>query len=83
MLLPQLQPSLRTALLSVARSSQSSGGGVAEAFAQLSLGKGTGQLPLVFKRHASHAQQATVSKGKDGPGKRLGAKRSGGASFSN
>lgn len=32
----------------------------------------------MFKRYASHAQQATVSKGKDGPGKRLGAKRSGG-----
>lgn len=58
-----------------------------EAFAQLGLGmkgsgrtigRGSGLGGLVFKRHASHAQQATVSKGKDGPGKRLGAKRSGG-----
>jgi hypothetical protein len=37
---------------------------------------------LTFVRHASHAQQGAVNKAKDGPGKRLGAKKSGGESYS-
>ena len=76
MLLPRLQPPLRAALASIARSSPSgtSTACLNEAFAALAL------KPLVFVRHASHAQQGAVNKAKDGPGKRLGAKKSGGLS---
>jgi len=73
MLVPRLQPPLRAALTSIARSAPS--GTTAclnEAFAALAL------KPLLFVRHASHAQQGAVNKAKDGPGKRLGAKKSGG-----
>ena len=74
MLLPRLQPPLRAALASIARSSPSGSSGAClnEAFAALAI------KPLVFVRHASHAQQGAVNKAKDGPGKRLGAKKSGG-----
>jgi hypothetical protein len=77
MLLPRLQPPLRAALASIARSSPSgtSTACLNEAFAALAL------KPLVFVRHASHAQQGAVNKAKDGPGKRLGAKKSGGLSI--
>jgi large subunit ribosomal protein L27 len=80
MLLPRLQPPLRAALTSIGRSS--AGGSqttcLNEAFTQLSI---RAPYPgLIFVRHASHAQQGAVNKAKDGPGKRLGAKRSGGMS---
>ncbi|KAE9364211.1 ribosomal protein L27 [Stipitochalara longipes BDJ] len=73
MLLPRLQPPLRAAITSIARSAPSgtSTACLNEAFAALAL------KPLVFVRHASHAQQGAVNKAKDGPGKRLGAKKSG------
>ncbi|PMD37741.1 ribosomal protein L27 [Hyaloscypha variabilis F] len=73
MLLPRLQPPLRAAIASIARSAPSvqSTACLNEAFAALAL------KPLVFVRHASHAQQGAVNKAKDGPGKRLGAKKSG------
>ncbi|KAI9887375.1 MAG: 54S ribosomal protein L2 mitochondrial [Watsoniomyces obsoletus] len=35
-------------------------------------------IPLNFQRHASHAQQGSVNGPKNGPGPRLGAKKSGG-----
>jgi len=73
MLLPRLQPPLRAALTSIARSSHQ-GSSIHEAFAQLAIRSPA----LGFVRHASHAQQGAVNKAKDGPGKRLGAKKSGG-----
>ncbi|TVY83724.1 54S ribosomal protein L2 [Lachnellula suecica] len=73
MLLPRLQPPLRAALTSIARSGSQSTS-VHEAFAQLAIRSPA----LGFVRHASHAQQGAVNKAKDGPGKRLGAKKSGG-----
>ncbi|TVY47308.1 54S ribosomal protein L27, mitochondrial [Lachnellula cervina] len=71
MLLPRLQPPLRAAITSIARSGQSSC--LNDAFAQLAIRSPV----LTFVRHASHAQQGAVNKAKDGPGKRLGAKKSG------
>ncbi|KAF4626508.1 hypothetical protein G7Y89_g11647 [Cudoniella acicularis] len=73
MLLPRLQPPLRAAISAIGRSSQQSC--LNEGFAALSI---RGATPtLTFMRHASHAQQGAVNKAKDGPGKRLGAKKSG------
>ena len=74
MLLPRLQPPLRAAITSIARFTQQSS--LNEAFAQLAIRSPV----LTFVRHASHAQQGAVNKAKDGPGKRLGAKKSGGLS---
>jgi large subunit ribosomal protein L27 len=79
MLLPRLQPPLRAAITSIGRSSQQ--GCLNEAFAALAIrpaASSVGPASLTFVRHASHAQQGAVNKGKDGPGKRLGAKKSGG-----
>lgn len=78
MLLPRLQPPLRAAIASIGRSGASANSQIClnDAFAQLSL---RAHSPaLTFVRHASHAQQGAVNKAKDGPGKRLGAKKSGG-----
>lgn len=50
-----------------------------EAFAQLAI-KPRG-LGLGGVRYASHKAQGAVNKAKDGPGKRLGAKKSGGMIF--
>lgn len=78
MLLPRLQPPLRAALTSIARPGASGAQtSLNEAFAQLSIKQAS--PVLTFVRHASHAQQGAVNKAKDGPGKRLGAKKSGGA----
>lgn len=82
MLLPRLQPPLRAALTSIARSTTGGTqvGCLNEAFAQLAIrarpvgGRCTGV------RFASHKAQGAVNKAKDGPGKRLGAKKSGGLS---
>ena len=62
--------------MSIARSSAagSSTTCLNEAFAQLAIKKSS----LGFVRHASHNQQGAVNKAKDGPGKRLGAKKAGG-----
>ncbi len=51
-----------------------------EAFAQLAIKSRTGTVGngLGFVRYASHKTQGAVNKAKDGPGKRLGAKKSGG-----
>jgi large subunit ribosomal protein L27 len=80
MLLPRLQPPLRAAIGAIGRSSQQ--GCINEAFAALGIrpvaSAKVGPASLTFVRHASHAQQGAVNKAKDGPGKRLGAKRSGG-----
>lgn len=77
MLLPRVQPPLRAALTSISRSGASgTHSSLNDAFAQLSINK-AGPV-LTFVRHASHQQQGAVNKAKDGPGKRLGAKRSGG-----
>jgi hypothetical protein len=77
MLLPRLQPPLRAALTSIGRSGTSgTQTSFNEAFAQLSI-KNAGPV-LTFVRHASHQQQGAVNKAKDGAGKRLGAKNSGG-----
>lgn len=78
MLLPRLQPPLRAALTSIARSAT---GGTQtaclnEAFAQLAIRSKPGSAGGV--RWASHKAQGAVNKAKDGPGKRLGAKKSGG-----
>ena len=78
MLLSRLQPPLRAALTSIARSAT---GGTQttclnEAFAQLAIRPRPGTAGGV--RWASHKAQGAVNKAKDGPGKRLGAKKSGG-----
>ncbi|KAK0123879.1 54S ribosomal protein L2 mitochondrial [Cadophora gregata] len=77
MLLPRLQPPLRAALTSIARSTA---GGTQttclnEAFAQLTTRARPANAGAV--RWASHKAQGAVNKAKDGPGKRLGAKKSG------
>lgn len=72
MLLPRLQPPLRAAITSIARAGHQSS--LNDAFAQLAIRSPA----LTFVRHASHAQQGAVNGGKDGRGKRLGAKKSGG-----
>lgn len=76
MLLPRLQPPLRAAIAAIGRSAAlgSTQPCLNEAFAQLAI-----KPTLTFVRHASHNQQGAVNKAKDGPGKRLGAKKSGGA----
>ena len=77
MLLPRLQPPLRAAITSIGRPGPSgTQSSLNEAFAALSI-KNAGPV-LTFVRHASHQQQGAVNKAKDGPGKRLGAKKSGG-----
>ncbi|KAG9235181.1 ribosomal L27 protein-domain-containing protein [Amylocarpus encephaloides] len=78
MLLPRLQPPLRTAVKAIGRSSQQAC--LNEAFGALAIrggGPSISPASLTFVRHASHAQQGAVNKAKDGPGKRLGAKKSG------
>ena len=82
MLLQRLQPPLRAAISSIGRSGPAlnSQACLNDAFTQLSI---RAHAPtLTFVRHASHAQQGAVNKAKDGPGKRLGAKKSGGESCS-
>lgn len=74
MVLARIQPPLRATLKSIGRSGASQTS-LSDAFAQLTV---RGPLMLTFVRHASHAQQGAVNKAKDGPGKRLGAKKSGG-----
>jgi hypothetical protein len=65
----------------IARSGGTNGtAGLNEAFAALRVCADT--VPksgsLTFVRHATHKAQGAVNKAKDGPGKRLGAKKSGG-----
>jgi hypothetical protein len=80
MLLRHLQPHLRATIRSFTRPGPSATQtSLDDAFAQLSVTKGPA---LTFVRHASHQQQGAVNKAKDGPGKRLGAKKSGGESAS-
>jgi large subunit ribosomal protein L27 len=82
MLLSRLQPPLRAAIASIGFSGPSKNPPslLNEAFAQLSL---CCSFPTSFVsvRYASHKAQGAVNKAKDGPGKRLGAKKSGGLSF--
>ncbi|KAG9245432.1 ribosomal L27 protein-domain-containing protein [Calycina marina] len=73
MVLARLQQPLRVAITSIGRSG-SSQICLHEALAQLSV---RAPPTLTFVRHASHAQQGAVNKAKDGPGKRLGAKKTG------
>ena len=79
MLLPRLQPPLRVALTLIARNGGSAG--LNEAFAQLAIGGSrVGRIggSVGGVRYAHHKAQGAVNKAKDGPGKRLGAKKSGG-----
>lgn len=78
MLLPRSQQPLRAALAAIRQSTSTGSSQVClnEAFGLLSI-KAVSPA-LTFVRHASHAQQGAVNKAKDGPGKRLGAKKSGG-----
>lgn len=81
MLLPRLQPTLRAAITSVGRANSTSNVCLNDAFAALSVCGGTASkqgLRVSGVRHASHKAQGAVNKAKDGPGKRLGAKKSGG-----
>jgi large subunit ribosomal protein L27 len=82
MLLPRLQPPLRAAIASISRVGPSTHpqASLNEAFAQLSVCRAGTRFGNV--RHASHKAQGAVNKAKDGPGKRLGAKKSGGVSTS-
>ncbi|KAH8592867.1 ribosomal L27 protein-domain-containing protein [Bisporella sp. PMI_857] len=73
MVLARLQPPLRAAITSIGKPGASQTF-LSDAFAYLSI---RGPPTLTFVRHASHAQQGAVNKAKDGPGKRLGAKKSG------
>ncbi|PQE22846.1 hypothetical protein CJF30_00008408 [Rutstroemia sp. NJR-2017a BBW] len=77
MLIQRLQPPLRAAISSIGRSASTANAEIClnEAFARLSM-KNT-LAPLISVRHASHAAQGAVNKAKDGPGKRLGAKKTG------
>ncbi|KFY35460.1 hypothetical protein V494_05916 [Pseudogymnoascus sp. VKM F-4513 (FW-928)] len=79
MLIQRLQPPLRASLTSIARSGASnSHAGLNEAFAALRLcQKETQGGNLNFVRYATHKAQGAVNKAKDGPGKRLGCKKSG------
>ncbi|ESZ98622.1 hypothetical protein SBOR_0992 [Sclerotinia borealis F-4128] len=81
MLLQRLQPSLRGAITSITRTSSASAAEthLCEALTNLTIKKtsSTPLAPLITVRHASHAAQGAVNKAKDGPGKRLGAKKSG------
>src|SRR5436190_24247836 len=74
MLLPRLQPPLRAVIASIGRTRLSSNSRhcLNEYFGQLSMKRMGGV------RHATHKAQGAVNKAKDGPGKRLGAKKSGG-----
>lgn len=74
----QLQPPLRTAIVSSGRVRPLTlpHASLNEAFAQLKVCTRFENI-----RHASHKAQAAVNKAKDGPGKRLGAKKSGGMSI--
>jgi len=82
MLLPRLQPPLRAAIASIGRVGPSTHPQAAlnEAFAQLSVCRAKTRFGNI--RHASHKAQGAVNKAKDGPGKRLGAKKSGGTPIS-
>ncbi|KAJ8071320.1 hypothetical protein OCU04_001655 [Sclerotinia nivalis] len=81
MLLQRLQPPLRGAITSITRSSSASAAEthLCEALTNLTFKKTSSSplAPLITIRHASHAAQGAVNKAKDGPGKRLGAKKSG------
>ncbi|TEY60146.1 hypothetical protein BOTCAL_0185g00090 [Botryotinia calthae] len=80
MLLPRLQPPLRGAITCISRTSSASAAEthLCEALAHFSFSKSSSPLaPLIAVRHALHAAQGAVNKAKDGPGKRLGAKKSG------
>jgi large subunit ribosomal protein L27 len=80
MLLPRLEPPLRVAIASIGRVGPSTNpqAPLSEAFAQLSVCRTGTRFGDI--RHASHKAQGAVNKAKDGPGKRLGAKKSGGTS---
>ncbi len=80
MLLPRLQPPLRVAISSIGRSAAAGTQQTClnEAFAQLAIKSPAKAGGLGFVRYASHKAQGAVNKAKDGPGKRLGAKKSGG-----
>lgn len=79
MLISRLQPSLRTALTAASRTNVAGAqSGLTEAFAALRVCAETKPASLNFVRYASHKAQGAVNKAKDGPGKRLGAKKSGG-----
>ncbi|KAF7960021.1 hypothetical protein EAE96_001621 [Botrytis aclada] len=80
MLLQRLQPPLRGAITSLSRTASASATEthLCEALTHLSFKKSSSPLaPRISVRHASHAAQGAVNKAKDGPGKRLGAKKSG------
>ncbi|PBP23171.1 hypothetical protein BUE80_DR005833 [Diplocarpon rosae] len=79
MLLPRLQPPLRAALNSISRfvGGRSPAVCLHEAFARLAI-RSTVPGKLGGVRWAHHKAQGAVNKAKDGPGKRLGAKKSGG-----
>jgi large subunit ribosomal protein L27 len=81
MLLPRLQPPLRAAIASIGRAGSSANPQTClnEAFAQLRVCGVATRLGGV--RHATHKAQGAVNKAKDGPGKRLGAKKTGGLSI--
>jgi hypothetical protein len=81
MLIQRLQPPLRATLASIVRSGSSNPqAALNEAFASLRLCAApvTGVNGATSVRHAAHKAQGAVNKAKDGPGKRLGAKKSGG-----
>lgn len=81
MLLPRLQPPLRAAIASIGRagSSPNPQACLSEALAQLRVCGAAMRLGGV--RHSTHKAQGAVNKAKDGPGKRLGAKKTGGWSI--
>lgn len=80
MLVSRAQPSLRTILSPAARSGSNTTPQISllDAFAALNVCSGRQPLRPSGVRYATHKAQGAVNKAKDGPGKRLGAKRSGG-----
>jgi len=80
MLLPRIFAPIRASCHAPSVTSASS----SRIFDILRLANGVSAPPSVsFKRHASHQAQGRANGAKDGPGKRLGAKKSGGTSLPN
>src|SRR5436305_10095694 len=78
MLLPRLQGPSRAVASSIARFSSPRTGFTISLDASRACVASKLSPTLTFVRQATHKAQRAVNKGKDGPGKRLGAKKSGG-----
>lgn len=81
MFFQRLQPPLRAAIASIPRSGSSTNNAqrcLNEAFAQLAIAPSRPSVGKIFVRYAHHKSQGAVNGSKNGRGKHLGAKKSGG-----